>query len=284
MRTNERSRFAKTGMPSAYVSASHHFGFTLIELLVVIAIIAILAAMLLPALSSAKTRAHRIKCTNNLRQVTMAGLMYWGDNQAMVPYFTSSGGYTLWMGTLISYHAQVNAVRLCPSTADRGVRWITEAWGDAASAWVWTGGGSVPMKGSYSFNGWLYGGDDPYHNGPADAAKRVKLDTQIRSPALTPIFLDSIWVDSWPEPTDPPARDLYSGEQSQGVGRIGRQTIARHGSRGPTAAPRNWPAGQRLPGSVNVACSDGHVELAPLEKLWSYYWYQGYVPPASRPQ
>jgi prepilin-type N-terminal cleavage/methylation domain-containing protein/prepilin-type processing-associated H-X9-DG protein len=69
-------------------------GFTLIELLVVIAIIAILAAMLLPALASAKQKAHRIQCTSQMKQLGLAMTIFAGDhNDRLPPAGYATGNY-----------------------------------------------------------------------------------------------------------------------------------------------------------------------------------------------
>jgi prepilin-type N-terminal cleavage/methylation domain-containing protein len=92
-------RFGTQNICSHFRSGS---GFTLIELLVVIAIIAVLAALLLPALSAAKSRALAIQCLNNQKQLMLATTMYTDDNHDFLPYCNSDRGNAPGPGWLYS--------------------------------------------------------------------------------------------------------------------------------------------------------------------------------------
>jgi prepilin-type N-terminal cleavage/methylation domain-containing protein/prepilin-type processing-associated H-X9-DG protein len=194
-------------------------GFTLVELLVVVAIIAILAAMLLPVLAHASSRAKRIQCLGNMRQMDLAAQVYIGDNADFYPYayfqdLTKNISYcwdfTTYETTMqvvpgILWQGQTNLkIQQCPSyngTAD----WLND-----------------PYTG-YNYNTSYIGhGQGESANSTSTQSPPVPAKSNaVKHPAKTALFGDGQWSGGankfmrapWPNPGDAHFSGRYSGTQ-----------------------------------------------------------------------
>jgi prepilin-type N-terminal cleavage/methylation domain-containing protein/prepilin-type processing-associated H-X9-DG protein len=247
-------------------------GFTLIELLVVISIIALLMSIIMPAFSRVREQAKTVVCQSNLKQWSITFDMFANDNNGKFMKGWDGMNVTQvedqWFNALKPYYKDV-ALRLCPraskpaSKANPGSGTDVETWPRSEfEAW-----GAFPDPpgwavnpgdcGSYGINAWVCNpkrGPDVF-----PTMEQVRWRTNVvATGSEVPLLFDSLWMEAWPEDTDPAPRYPDDAWLQDWAG-MGRLCIVRH------------------PGGINMLFLDHHIEKTSLRDLWWYKWHQKYV-------
>ncbi len=272
--------------------------FSLIELLVVVSIIAILIALLLPALAMARRAAQATVCASNLHELGEAYIEYFTEEHAhglpydpdvpnmywlemLGPYFANQPPVFQDQNTASYVPPVEQAALICPSTPNRTLAPGSPGYGNAFTTWgpaAWWNQPTITGHfGSYGINAWLF--DTSIQASAADPNPMYwytfhqllglqpyfSYSDQTPGPQ-TPVFADAIWADTWPDSSNQPPQLPYTLDTGyptgapKGPGGLGRLCIDRHGR------------------AINVAYEDGHVQRVPLAQLWLLRWSATSVP------
>ena len=253
-------------------------GFTLIELLVVISIIALLLAILMPALGKVKEQAKLVVCQSSVKQLGVAAQMYTMDNDDSfhTGYVAGYNGGTppeyMWPDALRPYYVD-EKIRACVGTK-KPLQEVTQegrvktngTLGDPALMWgVWPQTEYWHREGdygSYGFNGWLNnppGGIDAIGATWSTKNHFRRASAARGSTNNIPVFVDSWWVQGYPDDTGVGA---MAPEFDSEIGVTGHEMkrfcINRHG------------------GKLSGVFLDGSARKFGLKELWTLRWHKNF--------
>ena len=248
-------------------------GFTLIELLVVIAIIALLTAILMPALQRVRKQSRTVACLVKLKQWGIYFSMYAEDYDG---YFmegwqgrTGTDENNRWVRAMGSYYNWDSDFTCCPEATKP---WFLEngaptglrgTYRGSTSAWGYYGPGTgqqrlgwlKPMRGSYGINGWC-NNPLPETNSSGTYQTNHWRGFNVRLAGYVPLFLGAQRYNFWPQPTDPPP--VFDGEVWSGNENMSRVCLNRH------------------KGFVNCLFLDFSARKIDLKELWTLRWHRSY--------